>query len=73
MFTIWYCMAIGFIIFGAINGAEFRYLVYGIAFGSLGAIDMLVCNIVIRLKKKSEFEEWTIKFNEEMKRLSNYE
>lgn len=64
MFVIWYLMALVIIVTGAFIGSGVSNWHYVICFGLLGAIDMLVCNIVIRLRKKSEFEEWTMKFSQ---------
>lgn len=62
MFIFWYIMALGITIFGIAGAIDTEPWVYAIGFGLLGEIDMLVCNIIIRLRKKSEFEEWAMKF-----------
>lgn len=64
MFIIWYLMALGIMVSGAFSRTGINFLIYVIGFGLLGAIDMLVCNIVVRLRKKSEYEEWIMEFND---------
>lgn len=69
MFILWYAMSLVCILLSILLHDNFELFKFVIGFGFLGAFDMLICNIIIRLKKQTDYEEWTMKFNDRMSNM----
>lgn len=72
MFLAYWIFVFVFLITGFMTGNDALFFV-AIGWGVVAAIEELVTAVTLRFKKKNEFEEWTMKFNDNMQKKNDNE
>lgn len=64
MFFVYYIFVLMFVVMGFVAGNDTLFFV-AIGFAIAGSLDMALNTISLRIKKKNEYDDWVMKFNDD--------